>query len=69
MILALHQMLFVFIKWRRMRGVGRMVDVRRREIHKAFWLGYLMEKDHLEDLDADGRILLKLIFNKRCRKF
>jgi hypothetical protein len=35
-----------------------------REIHIAFWLGKLKEGDHLEDLGADGRIILKLIFQK-----
>jgi hypothetical protein len=35
---------------------------RRREIHKVFWFGNLKEQDHLDDLEADGRIILKLIF-------
>jgi hypothetical protein len=29
-----------------------------------FWWGNLRERDHLEDLDVDGRILLKWTFNK-----
>ena len=30
----------------------------------GFWCGNLRERDHLEDLGVDGRILLKLIFKK-----
>jgi len=38
-----------------------------REIGEAqgFWLGDLMERGHLEDLDLDVRIILKCIFRKR----
>jgi hypothetical protein len=31
---------------------------------KGFWWGNLREKNHLEDLDVDGRIILKHIFKK-----
>jgi hypothetical protein len=34
------------------------------EIHRGFWCGYLIEKDHLEDTDVDGRAILKLIFKQ-----
>jgi len=27
------------------------------DIHKTFWWGDLMERDHLEDLGLDGRII------------
>jgi hypothetical protein len=37
---------------------------RRREVHIGFWLGNLKEGDHLEDLGADGKIKLKVIFQK-----
>jgi len=36
----------------------------RREIHKTFCSGNLMEGAYLEDLGSDGRIILKLIFKK-----
>jgi len=29
-----------------------------------FWWGNLRERDHLEDLSTDGRIILKLIFKR-----
>jgi hypothetical protein len=36
----------------------------RREVHTGFWWGDLREKDHLENLGVDGRIILKWIFKK-----
>jgi hypothetical protein len=32
------------------------------DIHGGFWWGYLMEKDHMEDIGVDERVILKLIF-------
>jgi hypothetical protein len=34
------------------------------EVHTGFWWGDLRERDHLEDLDVDGRIISKWIFKK-----
>ena len=31
------------------------------EVHTGFWWEDLMERDHLEDLGVDGRIILKWI--------
>jgi len=45
-----------------MRGGNRVAPVRRREKHKAFWLGNLKEGAHLENLGADGKIIIMLIF-------
>jgi len=36
----------------------------RGELHRGFWWGNLEERDHLEDLGLDGRIILKLILKK-----
>ena len=33
-----------------------------REVHVGFWLGDWKERDDLEDLGVDGRIILKWIF-------
>ena len=33
-------------------------------MHTRFWWGILGEKDHLEDPDVDGRIILRWIFRK-----
>jgi hypothetical protein len=34
------------------------------EVHTGFWWGDLRERDHLEDLRIDWRIILKWIFKK-----
>jgi hypothetical protein len=33
-------------------------------VYKRFWWGNLRERDHLEDLDVDGKIILRWIFKK-----
>ena len=33
-------------------------------MHVGFWWGNLRERDHLEDPDLEGRIILKWIFKK-----
>jgi hypothetical protein len=38
------------------------------EVHARFWWGNLRERDHLEGLDVDGRIILKWIFRKWNRE-
>jgi hypothetical protein len=47
-----------------MRKGKRVVYTRRREIHKAFWFCNMKEKAHFEELVANGRMLIKLIFQK-----
>jgi hypothetical protein len=34
----------------------------RGEMHTVFWWGNLRERENLEDLGADGRIILRWIF-------
>jgi len=34
------------------------------EVHTEFWWGDLMERDHVEDLGEDRKIILKWIFKK-----
>ena len=36
----------------------------REEAYTGFWCGNLRERDHLEDLGVDERIILRLIFRK-----
>ena len=42
----------------------RVAHTSRREIHTAHYLGNPKEGVHLEDLDTEGRMILKLIFQK-----
>jgi len=51
-----------------MRGGKRGANTRRREIHKAFWLGNLKEEDHLEDLGTDGKLTIMLFIQKYFRR-
>jgi hypothetical protein len=34
------------------------------EVHTGFWWGNLKERDHLENKDIDGRIILRWILRK-----
>jgi len=34
------------------------------EVYTGFWWGNLRERDHLEDPDEDGRIILRWVFRK-----
>jgi hypothetical protein len=34
------------------------------EVHRGFWWGKLRERDNLEDVHVDGRIILKCMFKK-----
>jgi hypothetical protein len=36
----------------------------RVEVYTGFWWGNLSERDHFEDPDVDGRIILRWIFRK-----
>jgi hypothetical protein len=35
-----------------------------RRVHTGFWWGTLRERDHLEDPDIDGGLILRWIFRK-----
>jgi hypothetical protein len=56
------------IKSRRKRLVGHVARMGTGEVHRGFWWGDLVERDHLGDPGVDGRIKLKCIFQKwdRC---
>ena len=69
MIYAPDQVFFVFIKWGMKREGKRLAHTRRRETHTALCLGNLKERDHFEDLGADGIIIIIMsIFQKYCRR-
>jgi hypothetical protein len=34
------------------------------EVHTGFWCGNLRERDHLEDLGVDRRLIIKRILEK-----
>jgi hypothetical protein len=43
---------------------GHAARMGTTELHKGFWYGDIMEKDHFEDLGVEGRKTLKFIFKK-----
>jgi len=47
-----------------MRSAGHVARRGRGEVHTGLWWGDLTERDHLEDLIVDGRIILKWNFKK-----
>ena len=42
-----------------MRWAGVVAHMVTGEVHTGFWWGELRERDHLVDLDIDGRIILQ----------
>jgi hypothetical protein len=44
--------------------MGREDSTYGGELHTGFWCGNLRERDHLEDLGVDRRLILKLILKK-----
>ena len=52
------------IKSRRIRWAGHVACMGDRRVHTGFWWGDLRERDHLEGLDINGRIILKWFFKK-----
>jgi hypothetical protein len=39
--------------------MGRTCGTYQAEMHAGFWCGNMKEKEHLEDLRTDGKIILK----------
>jgi hypothetical protein len=52
------------IKSRRMRCAVHVARMGRVEVYTGFCWGNLRERDRLEDLGVDGRIILRCIFRK-----
>ena len=52
------------IKYRKMRWGGRVACRRRGEVHTEFYWENLREGGHLEDPGVDGRMILKLVFER-----
>jgi len=52
-------------KSRRMRWAGHLARMGEGRVCTGFWLGNLRERDHWEDPDIEGRIILRWIFRKR----
>jgi hypothetical protein len=45
------------IKSREIRWVENVARMETGEAYRRLWLGYLRERDHLEDLGVDGMII------------
>jgi len=45
--------------------VGGFCSKYGEKIHTDFWLGHLIERENLEDLDVDGNVILKCVLNKQ----
>jgi len=52
------------IESRRMRWAGHVARMGAGEVYTGFFWGNLSERDHLEDPDIDGRIILRWTFRK-----
>jgi len=52
------------IKSRRMRWLRHVAIWGRGEAYRGLWWGNVTERDHLEDLSVDGKIILRWIFRK-----
>ena len=52
------------IKLPRMGWAEHVARVGRGEVHAVFCWGNQREREHLENVDIDGRIIFKLIFRK-----
>jgi hypothetical protein len=47
-----------------MRWAEHVARLGRREMHRGYWWGNLKERDSVEDLSVDGRIILKLVLEE-----
>jgi hypothetical protein len=52
------------LKLRKLCWAGRVAYMGRGEAHTGFRWGNLMDGDHLQGPGVDGRIILKLVFEK-----
>jgi hypothetical protein len=41
-----------------MRQTGHVANMGGRETHTRFWWGNLKERQHMEDIDIDGRTVI-----------
>ena len=48
-----------------MRGTGHVARMGRGAADTGFWWGTLKERDNMENLDFDGRVILKWVFKNR----
>jgi hypothetical protein len=52
------------MKSRRMRWVGHVTRMGRKEVHEGFWWGDLRERHHLLGQGRESKIILKWISKK-----
>jgi len=55
---------FLVIKSRRMRWTGHVARMVEKSCAYRVWWGNLRERDHLEDLSVEGKLILKWILKE-----
>jgi hypothetical protein len=49
------------IKTRRVKWIGNVVRIGRKGVHFVFWCESRKERDHSEDLDVNGKVILRCV--------
>ena len=59
-----HAIIFRVIKSKKLDGRDMKHVWRRGEMYTRFWFGNLRERDHLEDPNVDGMVIIRSFFRR-----